>query len=321
MITYLLGSSSHALAAEAGIASLYLLSSSPHRYLDESILVKLVVFTDAQGLWTTPTAASVASTILDEQLTDEKLSQFIVGPVLQLSLRPMLAKSSSRITASGRPAQYASADDGSLQPGTSQTWQNQAPWVISMMQWAVSKAEVSLPGHHLSVPARMKHFAPCSQADSIYSKPSTIKANWPLFTPLLLSLAEDSSTAVKCKGLEILAMFVEKCPSQVLEKTGIGRVFEDATFPTLLQLPGLTREDESVRLLPPAYQVLLKLAESQSPQDSDRRRLLDKVIREGIFAGAFHASQYAKIVQILMQETVSIIDCMGIFSIKHLNVR
>lgn len=113
-----------------------------------------------------------------------------------------------------------------------------------------------------------------------------------------------------------------KCPGQVLQNTGIGRVFEDATFPMLLYLPSVTPEEQSTAILSPAYDVLTKLAESSEGfQNPERRQLLDKALRDGIFAGHFHASQYSRIVQVLMQKTASIVNCLGIYSIKHLKVR
>lgn len=153
-------------------------------------------------------------------------------------------------------------------------------------------------------------------------QPALIQQHWPLFTPVLLALVENESIDVKSRGLEILASFVAKCPGQVLQNTGIGRVFEDATFPMLLYLPSVTPEEQSTAVLSPAYDVLTKLAESSEGfQNPERRRLLDKALRDGIFAGHFHASQYSRIVQVLMQKTASIVNCLGIYSIKHLKVR
>ena len=137
----------------------------------------------------------------------------------------------------------------------------------------------------------------------------------------MLALAEDEEPKIKSRGLEILAAFVKKCPEQVLHTAGIGRIFEEVTFPTLLSLPSITPEEESTQLLVPAYQVLINLAEAYSdPKNTDRRRLLDKTLRHGIFTSYHHGSQYARVVQTLMHYTTLIINCLGIYSIKHLQV-
>ncbi|KAJ4110664.1 hypothetical protein NW768_012009 [Fusarium equiseti] len=139
--------------------------------------------------------------------------------------------------------------------------------------------------------------------------------------PVLLAFVEDESIEVKARGLKTLAAFVERCPAQLLQNTGIGRVFVDATFPLLLYLPSVTPEDQSITVLSPAYDVLIKLAEyTGNPASSERRRAFDKILRDGIFAGHHHASQHTRIVQILMQKAAVVVNCLGIYSIKHLSV-
>ncbi|KAF7545837.1 hypothetical protein G7Z17_g8870 [Cylindrodendrum hubeiense] len=269
-----------ALVAEAGIACLHLISVTWSYNLDDSTLLKLVAFTDLRDPWVTNKAVKVASGLLREQLTASTMAGFIIGPVLQTFLKPLFAKSSSRVTASGRPAHYQETAEKGRQPPKTSSWKALAPWAISTLRWAVDASE-----------------------------PSLIKDHWPLFTPVLLALAEDESTDVKSRGLEILALFVGKCPAQILQTTGIGLIFEDVTFPALLYLPSLTPEQESTKLLVPAYDVLIRLAETHQPSQSlNRRRLLDKLLREGVFAAYFHASQYARLVQILMEMISSVME-------------
>lgn len=148
-----------------------------------------------------------------------------------------------------------------------------------------------------------------------------MRDNWPLFTPVLLALAEDPESSIRVRGLEILAVFLEKCPAKVLQSTGIATVFQEAIFPTLMHLPSLTPEHESIKLLKPAYRALVTIAEMDTDDSSPRRRrLLDKLLRDGIFAGHHHASQHIQIVQLLMHHTEVIINCLGVFAIKHLVV-
>ncbi|KAH6989424.1 hypothetical protein BKA56DRAFT_611684 [Ilyonectria sp. MPI-CAGE-AT-0026] len=279
-----------ALVAEAGIACLHLLSLTWSYSLDDSTLLKVVAFTDPRDSWTTIKAAGVASGLLQTQLSTVRKTEFIVGPILQTFLKPLFAKSSSRVTASGRPAHYQETAERGRQPAAASSWKGHAPWAVSTLRWAVDASESNLMQDH-----------------------------WHLFAPVLLTLAEDESTDVKSRALETLAVFVGKCPTQVLHTTGIGLIFEDVAFPALLYLPSLTPEEESAKLLVPAYDVLIRLAEThQPPQSLNRRRLLDKALREGVIAAYSHASQYARIVQILMDSMASIVKCLGIYSIKHL---
>ncbi|KAH7163633.1 hypothetical protein B0J13DRAFT_580686 [Dactylonectria estremocensis] len=279
-----------AMVAEAGIACLQLISLTWSYSLDDSTLLKVVAFTDCRDPWATEKAASVASELLRTQLTANRVVEFVVGPVLQTFIKPLFAKSSSRVTTSGRPTQYQATPERGQQPPKTSSWKDHAPWAVSTMRWAVDASE-----------------------------PSLIQEHWPLFVPVLLALAEDESNNVKPRGLETLALFVEKCPTQVLHTTGIDRIFEDSAFPALLCLPNLTPEAESNKILVPAYDVLIRLAKThQRPQSLSRRRLLDKLLREGVFAAYLHSPEYARLVEILMENTASIVECLGIYSVKHL---
>ncbi|KAG8673428.1 hypothetical protein FPOAC2_06871 [Fusarium poae] len=279
------------LITEATVAGIAIAFSTHSLALGDDLLIKLTAITDPQDPWTTDIAASTATRVLTEQISVQKLPKFIADDILQDTLKPLFAKSSSRITASGRPSQYAAVDDRSQVFSEVQSWRSQAPWAEATIHWTVNA-----------------------------STELTIKEYWPLFMPVLLALVEDQSIEVKVKGLRSLNIFVEKCPAQVLQGRGIGRVFADVTFPLLLYLPSVTPEAESITILGPAYDVLIKLAERTGSQDNtERRRFFDKILRDGVFAGHHHASQYTRIVQVIVQKTAAVVNCMGIYSIKHLS--
>lgn len=150
---------------------------------------------------------------------------------------------------------------------------------------------------------------------------ATLGRHWSLFLPILLSLAEDHNTAVRIKGLQIIGFFLDICPANVILSAGVDNVMQDAVFPTLLFLPSTTPESESIELLYPAYRVLLRIAQlDPDPKSLRRRRFLDKLLRDGVFVGHFHASEYPRIVEVLINITTDIISCLGFFSAKHLQV-
>lgn len=129
--------------------------------------------------------------------------------------------------------------------------------------------------------------------------------------------------SVRERGLEILVLFLTKCPANVLLSTGIGSIFEEAVFPTLMFLPTLTPEDESIRLLRLAYRALLLLAGVDHGCDNYNqrtRRLLDRILREGVLAGYHHASENIRLVQVFLETAAAIVDGLGIFCVKHLQV-
>ena len=134
-------------------------------------------------------------------------------------------------------------------------------------------------------------------------------------------IAEDHDPQVRAQGLEVLANFIRKCPGETLLTTGIDLVFQEAIFPTLLFLPSLTPERDSLRVLSPAYTALINLATAYGTSTQQAHKLCEKLLREGIFAGYHHASEHIHIVELLMQYSTTIIGCMGIYCVKHMQVR
>jgi hypothetical protein len=134
-------------------------------------------------------------------------------------------------------------------------------------------------------------------------------------------MIEDEETDMKVNALEILVTFLEKLPPTILCSTGLGAVFHESIFPTLLHLPSVTPEEESARLMGPAYHALITLANSEATVSSSKgQRLLDKTLREGILVAYSHASQYGLVVEALMKAMADVVAKLGISAVKHLQV-
>ena len=79
-------------------------------------------------------------------------------------------------------------------------------------------------------------------------------------------------------------------------------------------------------LLVPAYGALLMLANKQPAVGKDgirggpKNRLLDKMLREGVLMGYFHAKEHVQIVAVLCRQTAAILNEMGVHAVKHLKV-
>ncbi|KAL7958305.1 hypothetical protein V8C34DRAFT_314250 [Trichoderma compactum] len=287
------------LAAEVGLALLVLISllcspSSESFTLDDTALAYVVTYTDKDDAWTTAESSRLAARLVEISLADDKLDTFITQCLLHDTLRPLFSKSSTRLTASGRPLQIPQTPND-MQPMTSLdniSQEHKKLHAASGFRWAVISCSKAAVGRH-----------------------------WPLFLPILLSLAEDHNTAARVKGLRILGHFLDKCPPNTILSAGVDNVIQDAVFPTLLFLPATTPENESIELLYPAYRVLLQVAQLDPDVKSlRRRRFLDKLLRDGIFVGHYHASRHARIVEVLMNITKDIISCLEVFTAKHLQV-
>ena len=298
--------------------------------LDDEILLTLVSFTDETQDWANPETAKIATALLEQQFSSDSLSRekFITETVLQRYLRPLFSRSKpASITASGRKAEYtdsSAARGQSIPDDTAQTkpWKYTDLRAIPAVSWAISQADV----RRFDVSNSNSALGVSLSSGTNSLKNQLIAKHWPLFIPVLLTLADDSTTPIRRQGLLILTEFLAKFPDRTLRDTGLAQVFEDAIFPTLAFLPSLTPDDESVQLLVPAYTALLSLASKQPAVGKDgipnepKNRLLDKMLREGIFMAYFHAKEHIRIVDVLCQQTAAILNQMGIHAVKHLKV-
>jgi hypothetical protein len=156
-----------------------------------------------------------------------------------------------------------------------------------------------------------------------------------MFTPVLLTLLDETQTSLKLRALVIFDDFWTRCPDGLMESTGLASVFEDAIFPAVMYLPNLTPLDESLQILGAAYPALLALGNIKStapkthkdaplrtpPFTEMQAKLLDKIIREGLIIGYHHAREYTQLVALFCNELRRVVLGMGILAVKHLKVR
>ncbi|KAJ6787317.1 hypothetical protein PWT90_09132 [Aphanocladium album] len=278
-----------ATAAEAAVAALYSIEADAEK-MTSDVLLAVVPYTQASQPWTTQAAASVAERLLDRYLPADKEQEFIISDVLQSYLRPIFSKSTSSVTAEGRPALFREPPPEGGFHAQKAGWKEAGLHIVAIFEWAVQTSE-----------------------------PATMKKYWPLYIPVLVTLTEDDDVAIRQRGIDILNAFLTKCPADILRTSGIDSVFQESVFPSLLFLPTLTPEAESVTLLRSAYRTLLTLALADSdPAGKKRRALLDKMLRDGVLAGYFHASQHIRVVEVLMQSVVQIVEALQIYAVKHL---
>ncbi|OLN97322.1 hypothetical protein CCHL11_01111, partial [Colletotrichum chlorophyti] len=296
-------SSHDAVLAEKALEVLKCLVVGFSALLDDTDLISVAAYVDSDDTWTTEQAAASARDILHHAFakSDDIKYVFIVSTLLQNFIRPIFSRTtSSRITSSGRKAYYANdnQEDGIGRELVTGSVNDMKPWkgvqlhAITVFAWAVDESDEVIIGK-----------------------------NWPLFTPVLLALLDDTESKFKRRGLCALQNFLLKCPARALNDTGLGEVFEQSIFPSLLSLPTLTTESESLQLLEPAFDALIRLADAQFPDKKNiaqRNRLLTRLLREGIFAGYWHATEYPRIVELFGRKTVPIIQHLGTFTIPHL---
>ncbi|KAK6075974.1 poly polymerase protein [Seiridium cupressi] len=297
-----------AIKGEVGLRILKVLCELHKLVLDSKALLAITAYSSTQDSWTLSTSAATAQSILEKQFsTKEEKANFIISEVLTAFLRPLFSKSQpATVTASGRKAEFVEnvrfagsfndPSDSELKP-----WKYAHVYAISIFEWAVLQADQELLSKH-----------------------------WHLFTPVLLTLLDEPQTDIKVRAMHIFSAFWEHCPPGQMAKVGLEEVFEQAIFPAVLYLPNLTPEDESIQILDAAYPSLFQIAGLPYPEarigksvkqpefTSNQRKMLDKIVRQGILVGYHHANEHIRLTELFCKKTVAIVNGMGIFTVKHL---
>ncbi|KAI1452543.1 hypothetical protein F4805DRAFT_470786 [Annulohypoxylon moriforme] len=282
--------------------------------LRASVLLRLAAFTNVADPWATAESSALARKLLEAQLQildESQTKSLIVEDILTTFLRPLFSKSrSAAVTASGRKAEFVEPsryDTVDRETPETKPWKYAHRYAITVFSWAVEHSDSTL-----------------------------LQTHWPSFTPALLTLLDEPSQAgLKVRALRIFRSFWSRCPPNLMHTTGLASVFEDAVFPAVLFLPTLTPEDESLEILGAAYPALIEMTGLKYPNTGSepgpglntngkqqiteaQRKLLDKIIREGILVGYHHAKAHVRLVGLFCEVLVCIIKGMGILAVKHL---
>lgn len=148
LYTLLLGSlllttSDNPLTAEAVLACLDLLTTKWSYRIDDTTLIVIVAYSDSSNSWATEMSSQVASRLLETHLSPERLSNFVTRSILHTFLRPLFARSSTRVTASGRPSYYQGPMPQPYQGIQTPAWRQECPWAAAVFHWAVKASDVS----------------------------------------------------------------------------------------------------------------------------------------------------------------------------------
>ena len=178
-----------------------------------------------------------------------------------------------------------------------------------------------------------------------------IETQFPLLIPPILSLIDDDSLAFKARGCQLLSRLLvplEHTRSDILRRTNLASVFEDAVSPCLHSLPTITPEDQSIHLLASAYPALLAVIRTRfqplsaskrstkSPvpcreeqESQDRLNSLTRVLRRNILPSIHHISSpvdtsipsypYPRLSTVLLTQLTPTIRELGVHTTKHLH--
>ncbi|PGH36008.1 hypothetical protein GX50_01178 [[Emmonsia] crescens] len=244
------------LKSSVGVSVLKLLNSiSPINELEGDdaieVITALAAFTCGKDPWTTERAFNEASTILQsyESFRSSKSREglsIVLEDILRKKMKPLFSKTKTpAVTAAGRknvhPIPQPRFDPSIFDP-ESKPWKFKDVYMITVLSWVIGKYS---PSDKLAVESQL-----------------------PLLVPAILSLIDDEAISFKAKGCELLSKFLEpleQSNSDILRRTNLDSVFQDALNPCLLSLPTITPEPESIHLLQYAYPALLALIRTRFP--------------------------------------------------------
>ncbi|KAI4727603.1 poly A polymerase C-terminal region-like protein [Aureobasidium sp. EXF-10728] len=234
----------------------------------------------------------------DQFPTPGELTSDLMTYFLQLTIRPLFAKTQTQqVTSQGRKVQTTVLPKKFERSQDEKTWKGRDSYALDLLRWVIVAADAGL-----------------------------VERNWHAIVPPLLSMLDDIDTGYKAQGCELLKLLLDKTPSILLKRTGLGDVFEEALMPCLGYLPTLTPEDESARLLAVAYPALISLSNvldhptttPHTQKQPPRTKLLDNLIRKGVLMTFTYCPEHAKITTVTTTNLALILTCLGLDSVKHL---
>ncbi|PLB40560.1 tRNA adenylyltransferase [Aspergillus candidus] len=295
------------------------------------IFIALASYTSEADPWTTEEAYGTATRTLEDACKAaraDSLTSFwsIIERILRDRIRPLFAKSKNpAITAAGRKNFHPvplSRFDASVLDDEVKSWKVREVYATTVFSWVIAQYHSTDRTH--------------------------LEAHFPLVVPPLLALIDDNSVASKTFGCTLLSQTlvpIKDSKSDILQRTNLASVFEDAIRPCLLSLPTITPEDDSIQLLSAAYPALLSImaielqnlspattADAKKKAEEAYTKRLATTLRENLLASFTYVSStnttnisgngpsfpYPRLSTVLLNQTSAALQELGIHSTKYL---
>ncbi|KAI9037849.1 Tti2 family protein [Aspergillus affinis] len=251
------------------------------------IIIALASFASDHDSWALPETHARANALLTTHFTSlrseadlNKTFWATIEDILKQKIRPLFAKTKNpAITASGRknfhPVPLPRFDASVLDPET-KPWKIQDVYATTVLSWIITQYQATDRDH--------------------------LEAHFPLLVPALLTLIDDDSLPFRIRGCLLtsdLLIPISGSKSDILRRTNLSSVFEDAIRPCLLSLPTITPEDDSISLLNAAYPALLSVLKTNTqnsfpipPQIATEAYIasITKTLRENLIPSFHHIS-------------------------------
>ncbi|KAL4950207.1 hypothetical protein BDW69DRAFT_197456 [Aspergillus filifer] len=296
----------------------------------EDVIMSVASFTSEADPWTTDKTRGSSRRILNDfiETSDSSFYWATIESILRSRVRPLFAKSkNTAITESGRknfhPVPLPRFDLSILDP-ESKPWKTRDAYIITVFSWVLSQYKTADLGE--------------------------LEAHLPLLIPPLLALIDDETLSFKRHGCLLLSQFlkpIRESESDILRRTNLASVFEDALRPCFHSLPTITSEDDSIQLLSAAYPALrsllktsyrtLRTSDSQplpAKQQKDHETYIStttKTLRDHLIPSFHHISStdptstssfasfpYPRLSTFLLSQVAATCTDLGIHTTKYL---
>ena len=128
-----------------------------------------------------------------------------------------------------------------------------------------------------------------------------MEKHFPLLIPPTLTLIDDDSLSLKTRGCSLLLQLlkpIREGQSDILRRTNLSSVFEDAIKQCFFSLPTITPEDDSIRLIGVAYPALLSVPKTTYQNPADKKSTdqetyitgITKILRDHLIPSFHHIS-------------------------------
>ncbi|EAW14518.1 Tti2 family protein [Aspergillus clavatus NRRL 1] len=294
------------------------------------VIVALASHASDQDPWTTQQSYAASRTVLEgfvARVRAESDNSFwsLIERLLTERIKPLFAKTKNpAITEAGRknfhPVPLPRFDASIIDPET-KPWKIQSVYATTLLSWVIAQYQSKDRSH--------------------------LEAHFPLLVPPVLALIDDDSIAYKTRGCILLSQIlspIRESRSDILQRTNLASVFEDAVRPCLLCLPSITPEDDAIKLLNVAYPALLSLLQTNYLNASPSGMLkpsaahkdayisgVTKTLRENIIPSFHHISStnrtssssfasfpYPRLSTLLVNQMCPLLFELGIHTTKYL---
>ncbi|KAJ5568157.1 hypothetical protein N7450_010643 [Penicillium hetheringtonii] len=202
------------------------------------LIVAMASFTSEKDPWTTKASNDYAEAYLNIKCQNDLW--LIIERLLKEKIRPLFTKTKNpAITSEGRknlhPMPRTPFEGGALDDST-KPWKNTHIYAPAVLSWIICQ------------------YKPVDKAN--------LEAHFLLLVPAMLALIDDSTIAFKIKGCDLLHQIlkpIQESGSDILLRTNLVSVFQEAITACLLSLPSITPENSSLKILGAAYPALLAL--------------------------------------------------------------